>query len=406
MKRYALILLCGLLLSGCGKQEREKPAPTEPPEQPVEESVPARQEVELPGLRMELEHETYDPSLDQYTYILYNDTEETLSFGGDYHLQRKTDEGWTELTLKENTSTSDVQYVLNPGGSAAMRCGFSCYQEQPETGEYCLVQTVEIGEPGAKLGNSLQRFQTLYAEFRLGDSPYTAEAPYGLAPLESLPEHYGMVQGKQDGAVCFNDQKTENKEAIMEYLQKVSMDIPCQLRTVQEYNEGASMVIDAIYEEGRFCWRVLNDKIVDEHYFSYVVTDGSSICLSNGADWETAEHYLGRELVYLVPEGTEGLDEAVKLAEEMTQKRIGSEGQETLRYCTWSPHGTYSAGWTEEQTELLVSSPERGASFPIKDKSGKPAKITSLEWESEDTLLVYTQERAQMFSPVEWKLYD
>lgn len=406
MKRYVLILLCGLLLSGCGKQENEKQVPTEAPELPVQESAPVRQEVELPGLRMELEHEIYDPTLQEYTYLLYNDSEETISFGGGYRLQRKTDEGWTELTLKENTSTSDMQYVLNPGASTAMRCGFSYYQEQPETGEYRLVQTVEIGEPGAKLGNSLQRFQTLYAEFQLGDSPYTAETPYGFSALESLPESYGMAQGKQDGAVCFNDQKAVNKGAITEYLQKVSMDIPCQLRTVQEYNEGAPMVIDAIYEEGRFCWRVLNDEIVDEYYFSYVVTDGSSICLSNGADWETAEQYLGRELVYLVPEGTDGLDEAVKLTEQMTQSRMGAEGQKTLRYCTWSPDGTYSAGWTEEQTELVVTSPERGASFSIKDKSGKPAKITNLMWEAEDTLLVYTQEGAQIFSPVEWKLYD
>lgn len=404
MKKYIAILLCALLLSGCGKKEN---AAQEGADAAMTESepAPARQEVELSGIWMEMEHEIYDPSLDHYIYILYNDSEETVSFGDGYHLEQKTDDGWVELTPKENGITSDVAYVLNPGSSVAMSCGFSGYQEQPEAGEYRLVQTVEIDEPGMHLSSSPQRFQTVYAEFQLGDSPYTADAPYGFSPLESLPEHYGMTQGKQDGAVCFNDKKTENKPAVIDFLQKVSMDIPCQLRTVQEYNEGASMVIDSIYERGRFCWRVLNDGIVDECYFSYVVTDGSSVCLSNGADWKTAENYMGRELVYLVPEGTDGLDEAVTLVKEMTQRRIGLADQKTLRYCVWSPSGTYSAGWTEDKTELMAGAPGRGASFPVTDKQGKPAEITNLIWESEDTLLVYTQDGAHVFSPLDWKLY-
>lgn len=60
----------------------------------------------------------------------------------------------------------------------ALTCGFSLFEETPEAGEYRLVKEV---------GGS-----TLYAEFSLGESPYTAETPYGYAPLEELPEEYGI----------------------------------------------------------------------------------------------------------------------------------------------------------------------------------------------------------------------
>lgn len=76
-----------LLLGGCtgkgGQRAEEAPAAPE-------------------GLTMELEHGVYDPSLTTYTYMIRNDTDETVEFGEPYSIQRKDGEGWTDLTMKGN----------------------------------------------------------------------------------------------------------------------------------------------------------------------------------------------------------------------------------------------------------------------------------------------------------------
>ena len=167
MRKIWLILAACLLLSGCGEKGAQQPEAAE--EESAE--VPA-------GLTMELEHQVYDPSLTSYTYLIENGTEQSVDFGEAYTLQRQTADGWEDLTMRENAGWEAIGYTLGPGDTMALTCGFSLFEETPEAGEYRLVKEV---------GGS-----TLYAEFSLGESPYTAETPYGYAPLEELPEEYGI----------------------------------------------------------------------------------------------------------------------------------------------------------------------------------------------------------------------
>lgn len=368
MKRgWAWILAACLLLSGCGAGQEEEPQ--EPEQVPqTEESVTAPE-----GLTMEMEHPVYDPSLDTYTYFICNDTDETVDFGEDYTLQRRDGDGWTDLTMREDAAWVLIGYSLEPGRTMALTCSFALYEEAPQAGEYRLVKTVEDTQ--------------LTAEFALGESIYTAQTPYGFGPLEELPERYGAADAAGSGAVIFTGSGEENLQAVEEFLDKVSLDVPCQLRTVQDQGEGVPMVIDVIYEGGNFLWRMRSGGTeVTERRLSYLVTDGTDLYLSDGADWETGEQY-GDQRIFLVPplRGTAWVADV----ETMTADRLAGN---VTRYKAWSADGLWSASLEEEPTafsaEYHGSDGSWSRSYDLKVWDGLETEITGLSWEEDDILKI------------------
>lgn len=369
MKRtYLWMLAAVLLLSGCGGGQTAEQA--EEPEQtaPAEELGPAPE-----GLRMELEHEIYDPSLTSYTYFIHNGTDApTGMFGTPYAIQRKDGGGWTDLTMKEGVGWDAVGYTLEPGQTVALTCGFWLYEETPEAGEYRLVKEVD----GA----------LLTAEFSLGESPYTAQTPYGFGPLEDLPERYGAADAAGTGAVIFTDAGTENAEAVGTFLEKASLGIPCQLRTVQDHGESTPMVIDVICENDGFLWRMRSGGTeVAERRLSYIVTDGTDLYLSDGADWDAGERY-GDQRVFLVPplQGTEWVPDV----EAMTADRLAWNA---TRYQLRSADGVWCAALWEEPTTFSVSWQKPGegsgsSTYDLADWDGLETAITGLAWREDGKL--------------------
>ena len=372
MKKLLPMLLAFAMLTACGAQQ--EPAPVEenvPPLETVQEDAPSRPGA---GLFLELEHPVFDPTLTRYTYFVRNATEETVEFGEDYALQRQEGDAWKDLTLVENAGFIAIGYALEPGQTMALTCGFDLYKEEPEAGTYRLVKTV---------GG-----QTLFAEFELGDSPYTADTPYGFAPLEALPEVYDADTAAEADVVYTND-GVQNGEAVEEFLYKVRLNVPCQLRTVQDYGENTAMLIDAIYENGHFLWRMRQGDDVAEERFSYIVTDGTDLYLSNGADWETAERYAGKELAWLVPTGT-AEPELVSAVEKMTEERLAAN---TARYRVWSADGQWDAFLTEVPTEFAVNFHSsggggRGSTYDLNHWDGLETAIWGLEWQEDGKLLL------------------
>lgn len=372
MKKLFPMLLLILLLTACGAQKA--PAPAEepaPPAGPVQEETVPEADVEL---FLELEHPVYDPSLTWYTYYIRNATEETVEFGEDYALQRREGDAWKDLTFRENAAFYAIGYALEPGGTMALTCGFGAFQEAPEDGTYRLVKTV---------GG-----HTLYAEFELGDSPYTAETPYGFAPLEALPKVYDADTAAEADVVYTND-GVKNGAAVEEFLYKVSLGVSCQLRTVQDYGENTAMLIDAIYKNGHFLWRMRQGDDVVEQRFSYIVTDGTDLYLSNGADWETAERYANKELAWLVPMETAG-PELVSAVEKLTADRLAAS---TARYRVWSADGQWEAFLTENPTEFAVSFHDysgggRGSMYDLNYWDGLETAIWGLDWQGDGRLLL------------------
>lgn len=363
MKRIWICLLALLVLAGCGEQETDAGEP------------PAEQETSSGSFSLELDTEwdVYDPSAEEIWCILsYEGEGDPLEFGAEYRLEVQTDSGWEQVPFVEGTGWDSVLYTLHVGESWAFPCVLSLFDYSFTDGTYRVVK--EIGD------------QTLTAEFTLTEgAAISAETPYGFGPMEDLPEDWDTAEAAAIGAVVFTEAGVENSDAAETFLQKVSLGIPSQLRTLQNYYESWPMLIDVIYENDSFRWRMRTGGEITEKRFSYIVTDGTDVYLSNGADWDSTERY-DSDKAFLLPSGSGG--DLVPAAQElMADQTAGS----TVRYRIWSADGVWDASLTETPTEFGVGwqRPGEGSSgslYDLGDWYDEAPAITDIAWQADGTL--------------------
>ena len=363
MKRIWICLLALLVLAGCGEQETDAGEP------------PAEQETSSGSFSLELDTEwdVYDPSAEEIWCILsYEGEGDPLEFGAEYRLEVQTDSGWEQVPFVEGTGWDSVLYTLHVGESWAFPCVLSLFDYSFTDGTYRVVK--EIGD------------QTLTAEFTLTDgAAISAETPYGFGPMEDLPEDWDTAEAAASGAVVFTEAGMENADAAETFLQKVSLGIPSQLRTLQNYYESWPMLIDVIYENDSFRWRMRTGGELTEKRFSYIVTDGTDVYLSNGADWDSTERY-DSDKAFLLPSGSGG--DLVPAAQELMAERTAGN---TTRYRIWSADGVWDASLTETATEFGVGwqRPGEGSSgslYDLGDWYDEAPAITGLAWQADGTL--------------------
>jgi len=214
--------------------------------------------------------------------------------------------------------------------------------------------------------------ETLYAQFKLGESIYTAEKPYGFVPLEEL-DRVLDVQGPISPEGGPGD--------LAEFVQKTRLDVPCQLRLVQ----GDGGVTDVIYENRHFLLRTLSEGQIAQTRFSYLVTDGQDLFLSNRAEWD--EEYKS---VKVLPEvGTE----LVQMVQDIAAARLEGNG---ARFRIWSEDGVWDAMFTDVPTEFGVGWQKPGEGswgqmFDLQYWDGMETAILDLSWQEDNTLLLTCQ---------------
>lgn len=365
MRRIWICLLALLVLAGCGEQETDAGEP------------PAEQETSSGSFSLELDTEwdVYDPSAEEIWCILsYEGEGDPLEFGAEYRLEVQTDSGWEQVPFVEGTGWDSVLYTLHVGESWAFPCVLSLFDYSFTDGTYRVVK--EIGD------------QTLTAEFTLTDgAAISAETPYGFGPMEDLPEDWDTAEAAAIGAVVFTEAGVENSDAAETFLQKVSLGIPSQLRTLQNYYESWPMLIDVIYENDSFRWRMRTGGELTEKRFSYIVTDGTDVYLSNGADWDSTERY-DSDKAFLLPSGSGG-DLVPRAQELMADQTAGN----ITRYRLWSPSGEWcvrrSEGDDPLDLSLVYSKPGYGSGSQGLDLGELRAGITGIRnmvWQADDTL--------------------
>ena len=149
------------------------------------------------------------------------------------------------------------------------------------------------------------------------------------------------------------------------------------------------MVIDVIYENDHYLWRMWSDGDVSEKRFSYIVTDGEALYLANGVDWENQTRFGGNVVIpLLIPEGV--TPEMVQAVEEQRAARLESN---VTRYKVWSDAdetGIWSAAlWEAHQSQKTTEfSVERyssegggwGSTYDLQDWGRTETEITAIEW--------------------------
>lgn len=359
MKRLWICLLALLVLAGCGSSE------TGTEEASQEEQTPSSGSYSL-GLATEWD--AYDPSVETIWCIVSSEgTGAPLEYGAEYRLDVHTDSGWEEIPLREDAAWDMVLYSRDPGESWAFACSLSLFDYDFTDGDYRVVK--EIGGLPCE------------AEFTLETgAAVSAETPYGFGPMEEVPEYGDPAELAASGAVVFTEAGTENADAAETFLDKVSLGIPCQLRTLQSYYESWPMLIDVIYENGSFLWRMRTGGEITEKRFSYIVTDGADVYLSNGADWTAMEAY-DSDRAFLVPSGSgSGL---LSVAQELMG---GQTTGNTAWYRVWTQDGGQSAFLTRTPTEFGVEGSDSGSLYDLGDWYDSAPSITGLAWQADGTL--------------------
>ena len=364
MKRIWICLLALLVLAGCGD--------------PGDVAVTTVYETDdPPRATLTAERDAYDPSVETVWCVLsYEGEGEPLEYGASYWLDVREEDGtWTQVPLAENTGWDAVLYTLPSGEKQAFPCSLSMFDyDFSGGGTFRVVK--EIGD------------QTLTAEFTLTDgAAISAETPYGFGPMEDLPEDWDTAEAAAIGAVVFTEAGVENSDAAETFLQKVSLGIPSQLRTLQNYYESWPMLIDVIYENDSFRWRMRTGGEITEKRFSYIVTDGTDVYLSNGADWDSTERY-DSDKAFLLPSGSGG-DLVPRAQELMADQTAGN----ITRYRLWSPSGEWcvrrSEGDDPLDLSLVYSKPGYGSGSQGLDLGELRAGITGIRnmvWQADDTL--------------------
>lgn len=373
MKRILACLLCVLLLAGCGADR--------PDEADHMVSIPEQMGLgpksaageESAAFTLSTEWAEYDPSIGTIWFTLENHSGGDIETGVDHTLECYVEEvgAWYQVPMKADAAWNAIALCVPDGETIALSCSLSMFDcDFSGGGAYRIVKKVDG--------------QICTAEFQLTPgSAISAETPYGFTPLEDLPEDAYMdpaARNSYGAAAVFTDQGASSTELAEEFLQKVSLGIPCQLRTVQSYSESWAMTIDVICENSCFLWRMLSGDTVTEQRFSYIVTDGGDIYLANGADWDSTETYDSNR-AFLVPERY-GLD-LVPLVEQMTADRLAAN---TARYKIWSADGTYNAALSETPTEFSVGGSGWGESVDLQNWDGLETAILGVEWQEDGTL--------------------
>lgn len=394
MRRIFACLLCVLLLAGCGAGiPGEVDQMVSIPEQMGLGAKSAAGEGSA-AFTLSTEWAEYDPSIGTVWFTLENHSGGDIETGVDHTLECYVEEAgaWYQVPMAEDAAWIAIALSVPDGEAIALSCALSMFDyDFSGGGLFRIAKTVED--------------QTCTAEFRLTPgAAVSADTPYGLIPLENLSPDYGTREAAEDGCPAFTWAGAENLRALRTFLEKVRLGIPCQLRTVQDYGENAPMVTDAVFANGHFQWQMRFQGTLYDQRFSYLVTDGTDIYFSNGADWEIAQAHAGEWAVLAPPEGLQNGETA--LVEDMTARRLADNA---ARYKVWSADGIWSAALTETPTEFSVGSQGRGEVFDLQNWDGLETAVTAIRWEEDGTLRLtcktVTGETSFLrFDPEAWEL--
>jgi hypothetical protein len=291
---------------------------------------------------------------------------------------------WMKIPFRQNKVFHDLLYILNPGGIHVFTVHTGSLEYSLSEGTYRIVKQTE-GEFGAAYA----------AEFTIGESRVGGNSPYGYAPLEALPADYKNAY--EDGVIFVNSLGQKDSTTVDAFFSQYKMGMNSQLRLAM--NNGSGIILEDILCEKKLgVWRIRyrRDETrcggeITESIYSYLVSDGEEIYLSNEPEYakDTAV-----QIPLLKDYDWIGHD-SVKAWLMERGKKLGDF--DPLRPAFWSPDGRKLVVLHDEPLEFSLSQlhengGEEGHLTGIAGMAGKSGmkEIRSVLWspDSETAVLV------------------
>ena len=337
MKRFLVLLTVMLLFAGCAVPSPIDDAALNPDT----------------GIRMYTQFEVIDDSAKTLQMMIENNSGASVSFGTEWTLEKRSGSGWKQLPFKPDVGFESILIGIADGGDAARMCHLSLIQSRLTDGEYRIVKEIG-GHPYA-------------AFFTVGDSSVTADAPYGFAPLASMPDTYSIDDAAADGCLVIRHGEQSGEDALTKFIAWPRG----QLRIASLTFEGDVILADVIADGERYEYIRDNtrdawaDSTIVRSFYANLLTDGESLWLSNRAK-------LDESAVYLCAAPKEICEAAAALPRAIL--------------ASWSPDGSASVELAEDD-RLLIRSSTCGMVHTL----AEDVTITDFLWQDDKTLLAVAE---------------
>jgi len=369
MKRTIFTLLCtigALFISGCTAL-----TPTEYPEL-------------TDGLAFEIhtQYDTYAPDAEVIHAVLYNGTDESLHFGADWSMEVLREDGWYALPFVENACWISIGYELMPGGSFPFEVHTNMLNKPLKEGTYRIIKKIS-GVPCA-------------AEFTVAkDGMGGKDAPFGYAPLDSLPDNYTKTDAEADGVVIVEDLLINNMR-LQNFFTYVSLSMPAQIRLGEMQEDGALILTDVLAEKKLGTWRirvsVKDGGTVTTNYYSHFLFFNGDLAVGNTPTWSAD---LEEQTHFLLAENRRG---DVRAVMEIWTHRNTADTYSAF----WSPDGMKLVKLNGGKLDFALSYlyEDGGQSGSVEEITGVPGmkKITGAAWngDSKTFMLICETDRKDM----------
>ena len=337
------------------------------------------------------QHQVYGKDIERITCFIQNKTDKEYTYGQYYAIEKLLNDTWYKIPFIHNETWFLLAHIANPKSTVTEYVNLTFSDYTFTDGTYRIIKKIDD--------------KNYYAKFELGESNITASTPYGFEDIRKLKKNYSREQAIADGAVVITNKGIENSKMIGSFIENVSRNTTSMLRIMQFTTEGSIIVTDITYHDQRIgqdshftlCTNELSDKFdgqakgISETIYSYMITDGSSIYLSNYAQWN--KNNYADNICIVEDLKNDAWKDTVSLVEKMTEKRLMWNA---TTYKLFSPEVTKNVILTKNPLEFGYSSKDSGEMRYIENKMGLAVKIDEVIWVNDNTLLLVCKTNSDM----------
>ena len=371
---FILLILFGLCIF-CGCAEEKEFFLTRERETDVITTQSLSGEVDESDVILRTQYPVYDPSCEYVQVIIDNYTDDMVLYGEYWKIDQRLDGEWQPVEFK-NYGFTDIGLGADAHSGNAYSCNLSMLASELEEGEYRILKEIDG--------------QVYAAEFRIGESPVTAESPHGFVPLEQLPADYTSDYAAADGAVVVSqDGSITNGDKLTDFFRYAELYYWLgQLRIAQEQADGSLILIDVIRSRPERI-DIITDTTrsvtgdIKARYFRFVHSKDGRIYAANFVDFEND---LEPFLIIDCPNETETL-------ELLSDYNTGIFARDYAIY-SWSPDGNIRAAYRPKADYPIILSfnnGDGGGSCKVKGGEVDGSELVDIRWRDAGTCIAIVE---------------